>query len=270
VPLQDLESLAITAGRAAAAGAHLLRNLWGNPEGIEQKSRFDFVTQADRASQEAVLAVIRKEQPGQAILAEESAGDYSEARNQPGILWVVDPLDGTTNFIHGFPHVAVSVAALLDGRPVVGVIRDVTRDEEFSAVAGQGAWLDGHPLTVSEPPQRSHSLLLTGFPFRHKEILDSYLALFSELFQSVAGMRRAGSACLDLAYLAAGRAQGFWELGLKPWDLAAGLLLISEAGGVVSDFHGGDQALWRGDICAATPDLHPWLQEACARHFPRI
>lgn len=267
--LQELESLAATAGRAAAKGRDVLRGLWGNVSGVERKARFDFVTQADKAAEKAVLEVIGRERPGDEILSEESAGDYSGAREHPGVLWIVDPLDGTNNFIHGFPQISVSVAALEGGRPVAGVISDVLRDEVFSAVAGQGATLNGRPISVRDPGDRSQSLLLTGFPFRDRDRLARYLELFAELFAPVSGVRRAGSACLDLAYLAAGRAQGFWELGLKPWDLAAGILLIKEAGGVLTDFNGGDQALWRGDVCAAVPSLHPWMQEACGRHFPQ-
>ena len=266
--LQELESLAATAGRAAAAGREVLRGLWGSVTGVERKAGFDFVTQADKAAEEAVLEVIARERPDDRILSEESAGDYSQARSHPGVLWIVDPLDGTTNFIHGFPQVSVSVAALEGGRPKAGVISDVLRDEVFSAVAGRGAALNGRPITVRDPGDRSQSLLLTGFPFRDRDRLARYLELFAELFSQVSGVRRAGSACLDLAYLAAGRAQGFWEIGLKPWDLAAGILLIREAGGVVTDFQGGDQALWRGDVCAAAPGLHPWMREVCGRHFP--
>jgi myo-inositol-1(or 4)-monophosphatase len=261
--------LLASARAAAAAGAECLRGLWGGRLAVEAKSSFDFVTNADRASQAAVLGVIRARHPDHAILAEEDAGAYPPPEAKAGVLWVVDPLDGTTNFIHGIPHVAVSVGALVDGRPAAGVIVDVTRGEEFWGLAGGGAWLGERPIRVSGQADPGQSLLLTGFPFRDKGRLDDYLALFAELFQQVSGVRRAGAAALDLAYVAAGRAEGFWEMGLKPWDLAAGLLLVAEAGGVVSDFAGGGQALWRGDVVAAAPALHGLIQAACARRFPR-
>lgn len=257
-----------TARRAARAGAEVLEGLWGRQTKIKQKKRFDFVTEADLASQEAVLAVINQAHPDHAVLAEETPADLAQAAALEGPLWVVDPLDGTTNFIHGLPHVAVSVALLIEGRPRVGVVLDIMRGEEFWAHAGQGAWRNGEPMAVAEMEGRDHALLFTGFPFRDKHLLKPYLKLFEELFTQCAGVRRAGAAALDLAWLAAGRGQGFWELGLMPWDIAAGILLVEEAGGVVSDFQGGGGALWSGDIVAAAPKYHAWLQEACARYFP--
>ncbi len=260
--------LLATARRAAAAGAEVILERWGRAETVRNKAAFDFATEVDLAAQEAVLAVITERHPGHAVLAEEGAGDYQAAGGAAGVLWVVDPLDGTTNFIHGFPQVAVSVAALVDGQPAAGVVRDVTRGEEFAAARGQGTTLNGRAVGVSRQDELGRSLLLTGFPFRDKERLGRYLELFAELFGQVAGVRRAGAAALDLAYVAAGRAEGFWELGLKPWDMAAGILLVQEAGGKVSDFDGGHRALWRGDIVAGSQEVHPWLQEACGRWFP--
>lgn len=260
--------LAVTARQAAAAGAMTLRRFWGQDLAIENKSRFDFVTDADRASQEAVLGAIRLRHPDHAVLAEEEAGDYPPPEAEKGVLWVVDPLDGTNNFIHGFPHVAVSVAALKDGKPVVGVVMDVTRGEEFWALAGMGAWVGQRQMKVSPQADPARSLVHTGFPFRDKDRLQKYLGLFAEVFGQVSGVRRAGAAALDLAYVAAGRGEGFWEMGLKPWDLAAGILLVAEAGGVVSDFDGGGESLWRGDVVAANPALHPLLRAACGQYFP--
>ncbi len=257
-----------TAREAARAGARLLGEMWGHHLSIEHKDRFDFVTNADKQAEQAVLEVIRGRHPDHRILAEESASELQGARDAPGVLWVVDPLDGTTNFIHGFPQVAVSVAALRNGRPLAGVIIDVTRGEEFAALRGQGATLDGKKIKVSAVDEPGRALLLTGFPFRQKDRLTPYLELFAELFQQVAGVRRAGAAALDMAYVAAGRAEAFWEMGLKPWDLAAGILLVQEAGGRVSDFDGGDQALWRGDVVAAGPGLFELVRAACGRRFP--
>ena len=261
------EELLQTAREAARAGAELLRGMWGQGLEVSQKGRFDFVTQADRRSEAAILEIIRSRHPDHAILAEESAGDWQEAAASPDVLWIVDPLDGTTNYIHGFPMVGVSVAAWRRGRPLVGVIIDLARDEEFHALAGGGAWSGERRLRVSPVEDPARSLLLTGFPFREKDRLDEFLALFRELFNRVSGVRRAGAACLDLAYLAAGRAEGFWETGLSPWDVAAGVLLIEEAGGVVSDFAGGDGYLWNRQLVAGNPATHPWLREACLRHM---
>ncbi len=257
-----------TALAAARAGAEVLRRMWGRRVKVERKQRFDFVTEADRAAEEAVLAVIGRRHPDHAVLAEESAGDWSGARRGGEVLWVVDPLDGTTNFIHGYPQVAVSVAATIEGESLAGAVIDVTRGEEFTAWRGGGAFLDGEPIRVSECREMADALLLTGFPFRNQDRLGEYLELFTELFVQVSGVRRAGAAALDLAHVAAGRAEGFWELGLKPWDMAAGALLISEAGGVVTDFDGGPEAIWRGDVAAACPGLHAGLREPCGRHFP--
>jgi myo-inositol-1(or 4)-monophosphatase len=258
-----------TARQAAAAGAEIIKAMWDHQHQVEQKQRFDFVTDVDRLSQAAVLKVIASRHPGHAVLAEEGVGVYPPPGADSGVLWVVDPLDGTTNFIHGLPHVAVSVAALLDGQPVAGVVRDVTRGEEFRAVKGGGAWLGQRRLRVSTQDDPALSLLLTGFPFKDKGRLPRYLELFKELFLQVSDVRRAGAAALDLAYVAAGRAEGFWEMGLKPWDLAAGLLLVQEAGGKISDFDGGGESLWRGDVVAAGPGMHALMQEACGRHFPK-
>ena len=263
-----MANLLETAVLAANAGAAVLREKWSQPRQIQRKQRFDFVTDADRASQDAVLSAISRLRPGDAILAEEDAEDYSHAAGTPGVLWVIDPLDGTTNFIHGFPMVAVSVAAVVDGIPEAGVVIDVVRNEVFSAERGKGAWLNGQDIAVHGIADRSQCLLLTGFPFRDRARLDRYMELFKELFRQVSGMRRAGAAALDLAYVAAGRAQAFWELGLKPWDMAAGILLIKEAGGITSDFGGGAHELWRGDIVAGAPEVHPWVQQVCGKYFP--
>jgi myo-inositol-1(or 4)-monophosphatase len=257
-----------TALSAARAGAETLRGLWGRHLEVEQKARFDFVTNADKQAEQAVLEVIRDNNPDHAILAEESAGDFSQAAQTKGVLWVVDPLDGTTNYIHGFPHVAVSVGALVDGEPSAGVIIDVTRNEEFAAAKGEGVTLNRQPVQTSPVKEPGQALLLTGFPFRQKDRLRPYLELFEELFMQMSGIRRAGAAALDLAYVACGRAEAFWEMGLNPWDMAAGILMVEEAGGLVSDFNGGNKALWRGDIVAANKSLHPLVQGACGRKFP--
>ncbi|MCF8034540.1 MAG: inositol monophosphatase [Desulfarculaceae bacterium] len=264
--MDNLDEYLDSARAAARAGAEVLRAHWGRRLNVENKRAFDYVTDADLASENEVLSFLRSRHPSHDILSEETPADLAMAQAQGGPLWVVDPLDGTTNFIHGFPHVAVSVGLLLDGRPAVGVVVDVTKDEEFFASLGGGAWQGSRRLKATDLPQ-DRALLMTGFPFREKDILEPYLQLFTSLFSRCAGVRRAGAAALDLAYVAAGRGQGFWELGLKPWDLAAGLLLVSEAGGMVSDIAGGDKALWSGDVVAAAPETHPWILAECRRFF---
>ena len=257
-----------TAREAAWIGARVLIKLWNQGHQIENKSKFDFVTEADKASEAAIIEDIKSRYPDHLILAEESAGDWgSQSLHTDEVLWVVDPLDGTTNFIHGLPHVAVSVAALQHGQPLAGVVVDVVRKEEFAAIRGQGAFVNSEPMRVSGVTQRSDSLLLTGFPFKNKKILPTYFQLFGELFQEVSDIRRAGSAALDLAYVAAGRAEGFWELGLSPWDVAAGALLITESGGGISDFSGGQGHMGNGQVAAGNPSTHAWLLETCQKYF---
>ncbi|MGD9124894.1 MAG: inositol monophosphatase family protein [Desulfarculaceae bacterium] len=258
-----------TALEAAKAGTSVLKKLWGQRLTVQSKSRFDFVTDADQKSEAAILEVIRRRHPDHLILAEESSQDFEKARSTEKALWIVDPLDGTTNFIHGFPHVAVSVAVAVGGRPLAGVVVDVFREEVFYASKGQGAWLGNTRLQVSQAADPAQALLLTGFPFRQKDRLQAFLGLFAELFEQVSGIRRAGAAALDLAYVAAGRADGFWEIGLNPWDVAAGAILITEAGGVIDDFSGNGGYLWDNEVVAGNPALVPWLKEACYRHLGR-
>ncbi len=252
---------------AAEAGAQVVRSLWGKAHRVEHKRRFDFVTEADKASQEAITALIRRSFPDHAILAEEDAHSSWPVE---GPVWVIDPLDGTTNFIHGYKQVGVSVGLVVGGRPVVGVVVDVAHGERFWAGRGMGAWSNEGRIRVSGVEDPAQALVLTGFPFREKQLLDPYLDLFKEIFLATSGVRRAGAAALDLVHVAAGRADGFWELGLKPWDLAAGMVILEEAGGVWSDFEGGDGALWSGDIVAGNPGIHRWLKEICSRYFPRL
>lgn len=230
---------------------------------IATKAAHDFVTDVDRACEKLIVRAIERRFPDHAMVAEES----HQNAIQDGFTWIVDPLDGTTNFIHGFPFFAVSMALALNGRIILGWVLDPLRGELFEAAAGAGASLNGRPLRVRSSGSLDDILLATGFPFREKALLAPYLAAFAAVFQRVGGIRRAGAAALDLAYVAAGRVDGFWELGLKPWDVAAGMLLIEEAGGLVTDFRGGDQALTCGHIVAGTPWAQPWLRETVARHM---
>ncbi|HFD78814.1 MAG TPA: inositol-1-monophosphatase [Gammaproteobacteria bacterium] len=220
---------------------------------VTSKSRNDFVSEVDRRAEEEIIAVIRKAYPGHAILAEES-GSHD---GQDEFLWIIDPLDGTTNFLHGFPQFAVSIALQHKGRLDQAVVYDPMRQELYTASRGAGAFLDSRRIRVSKQHALAGALLGTGFPFKEQQHLDAYLQMFRALLLDTAGIRRPGSAALDLAYVAAGRLDGFWELGLKPWDMAAGVLLIREAGGLVGDLAGGHEFMENGNIVAATPKLFP-------------
>jgi myo-inositol-1(or 4)-monophosphatase len=219
---------------------------------VELKGRNDFVSEADRAAESAVIDTILKHYPDHAILAEES-GPQGESE----YLWVIDPLDGTTNFLHGFPVFAVSVGLLHRGRPEHAAVYDPLRQELFTASRGQGAQLDGHRIRVSGCKALDRALIGTGFPFRDANLgFESYMGMLKKAIQHTAGVRRAGAAALDLCYVAAGRLDAFWETGLSPWDLAAGALIIREAGGIVSGLNGAEDFLQTGHVLAGTPKIY--------------
>lgn len=245
-------NIAIKAARRAAAvinrasnDVELLR--------VESKSPNDFVTEVDRAAEEAIIQVLRDAYPTHAILAEESGETGPEAETE--YQWIIDPLDGTTNFIHGLPQYAVSIALAKAGVVEQAVVFDPNRNELFTASRGGGAFLNERRIRVSRRLKLQDSLIGTGFPYRSFALVDTYLAIFKELTQKTAGLRRPGAASLDLAYVACGRYDGFWEFGLSPWDMAAGALLISEAGGLVSDVRGEASYLDSGNIVAGTPKV---------------
>ncbi|PTD98038.1 inositol monophosphatase family protein [Pseudothauera lacus] len=224
---------------------------------VHAKSPNDFVTEIDRAAEAAIIEVLREAYPEHGILAEESgeSGDTANCEYQ----WIIDPLDGTTNFIHGFPQYAVSIALAKNGVLEQAVVYDPTRNELFTASKGRGAFLNDRRIRVSKRIRLNESLIGTGFPFRQFDHVDAYLAMFRELTQKTAGIRRPGSAALDLAWLACGRIDGFWEMGLSPWDMAAGVLLIQEAGGLVSDLAGESDYMTTGNVVAGTPKIFTQL-----------
>lgn len=217
----------------------------------ELKGSNDFVTNVDKEAEEAIIQTIKASFPDHSFIAEESGITAGDEKYQ----WIIDPLDGTTNFIKGIPHFAVSIALKVDGKLEQAVILDPIRGEMFTASKGAGAQLDGKRIRVSKARDLSGTLIGTGFPFKQKHQLDAYQNIFADLFPQVSDMRRAGSAALDLAYVAAGRMEGFWEMGLKPWDTAAGQLIAIEAGAVVSDFEGGNNFDKSGNIVVATPKV---------------
>ncbi len=218
---------------------------------VSRKSRNDFVTEVDKQAEKVIIDTIHKSYPDHAILAEES-GQQGDSQ----YVWIIDPLDGTTNFIHGFPQYAISIALQHRGEIEQAVVYDPLRQELFTASRGAGASLNNKRIRVSKQNRLEGALLGTGFPFKQQERLDDYLKSFRALFPMTAGIRRAGAASLDLAYVACGRLDGFWELGLKPWDMAAGALLVKEAGGMISDLDGRENYLKTGDVIAATPNLY--------------
>lgn len=262
----DPRALLETAIRAAQAGADALRPFEDRRGAlaIEQKAQHDFVTEADLASERAIRQVIARDWPAHRVLGEEGER-FALDRGEP--VWIVDPLDGTTNFIHGLPIWSLSIACWSDGRVLAGAVYDPSRDDLYTAARGHGAFLDGTALHASGRPGLEDALIGTGFPFRKLGRLDLYLACFAEVVRVTAGIRRPGSAALDLAAVAAGRYDGFWEEGLGPWDIAAGSLLIEEAGGVVTDFSGGGAFLESGALVAGSPGVHDALRAIVHRHL---
>ena len=258
------DELLQTAMAAAKAGADVVGRYFRR-EGlaVDRKGVNDFVTQADRESETAVLAEIRRRFPDHRILAEEGGG---AGEGESDCQWLIDPLDGTTNFMHGLPVYCVSVACRRGSELLAGVIHDPEGGNVFTATRGGGAWWNGRRMRVSSQDGLLGAFLATGYPFRALPTLDAYLAIFREVFQHAKAIRRCGAAALDLAYTAAGVYDGFFEFRLSPWDIGAGVLLIREAGGVVSDLDGGDRFFQGGNILAGGPSLHTALQAAVAKH----
>jgi len=236
--------------RAALAGGSLQ---------VKSKRANDFVTEVDRGAEAAIIEIVQKSYPDHGILGEES-GSIDSAKQE--YRWIIDPLDGTTNFIHGFPQYCVSIGVEHRGALTHGVVYDPIRDELFTASKGAGAFLNDRRIRVSKCTRLSDALVGTGFPFKELTRVDLYLRQLKHLMEKSSGVRRAGAAALDLAYVACGRLDGFWELGLSPWDIAAGALLIQEAGGLVGDLDGDQNFLESGDLCAAAPKLFPALLQA--------
>ncbi len=257
------KQLAIATARQAGS---ILRNNLGlyGAHKAEDKSPFDYVTEIDRTCEQLIINSILDHFPDHEILSEESGRND----NTNDLCWIVDPLDGTTNFIHGNPHIAISIALQQAGQIILGVVYDPFRDEMYYAERGKGAYCNNQRIQVSPLNQLNHCLIATGFPFRCKELLDEYWKVLSAIFLAVSGIRRTGSAALDLAYVACGRFDGFWELRLSPWDIAAGALLIEEAGGKISDFEGQDKHIWVGDVVASNGMIHDFILSQVQKVFP--
>jgi myo-inositol-1(or 4)-monophosphatase len=252
---------ALVSGAAAAAleAGATIRSLYEQPHQVRFKGEIDLVTEADLASEKIIIARLNRAFPAVPVLAEESSPDYRQIPAGP--VWIIDPLDGTTNFAHGFPVFAVSIAYSVDRLSLIGIIYCPLQDELFLAWRGGGAWLNGRRLAVSRRERLVESLVGTGFPYAIRENLDDVLAKLGKVLPRVRDLRRAGAAAVDLAYVACGRLDGFWERELKPWDTAAGYLLVEEAGGRVSDFGGGAWDPYRTEILASNAILHRKLVE---------
>jgi myo-inositol-1(or 4)-monophosphatase len=229
---------------------------------IQTKSRNDFVSEVDRGAEEAIIQTLRTTFPNHAILAEESG-----AQGEGEYEWVIDPLDGTTNYLHGLPQFAVSIALRHRGRLDCGVVYDPVAEEMFTAARGEGAQLNDRRVRVANRKSLDGALIGTGFPFREQRHLDTYLGMFKTMIQATAGVRRPGSAALDFAYVACGRMDGFWELGLSEWDFAAGALLVAEAGGTVSDLAGGTRHFENGNVVAGNLKVHRAMIQALKPHL---
>jgi myo-inositol-1(or 4)-monophosphatase len=253
--------------KAAKAAAEILRENFGklSTGDIRKKSQNDFLTFVDEASEQKIIRMIQQAFPAHAILAEESGHSDQTSEYE----WIIDPLDGTKNYISGIPVFAVSIGLRYRGKMKLGVVHDPIRGDIFHAVRNQGAYHDGRKMNVSQRSELAGCLIATGFPFKRKEILANYLSSFKDIFLNCSGVRRMGAAALDLAYLAAGRFDGFWEVGLSPWDMAAGSLLIEEAGGLLSDFWGKDGYLENGYILASNGRIHDFLLDITKTHFPQ-
>lgn len=258
--LIELEKCLDVALKAAHAGSQQLLTHWGKLEKIEKKSSFsDLVTAADKASEKAIIEIIKGAFPDHAILAEESGFEAGKAAE---FSWIIDPLDGTTNYTHLYPVFAISIGFTVHGKPSVGLIYNPISNELYTAVEGKGAYLNDQRIRVSNAQTLDESLLATGFAYDRQKTPETNYREFAKLTHLTQGVRRGGSAALDLAFVAAGRLDGYWERGLQPWDVAAGALLVQEAGGLVTDYASAPLDIYAGKILATNGGLHSALSQA--------
>ena len=250
-------ALLATCVAAAVRAAEVIREAAARLGEVEWevKGPADFVSEVDRNAERVLAEIIAERHPTAVLIAEEG----SPKALAGALTFVADPLDGTTNFLHGFPWYAVSIAAVVEGRPVAGAVLNVATGELFTAAEGGGARRNGQPIRVSAIADPGRALLGTGFPFKHREGIEPYMGVLPRVMQAAAGLRRAGSAALDLCDVACGRFDAFWEYRLAPWDVAAGILMIREAGGLVTDLEGREAPVSHGPIVAGNPAMHAWL-----------
>jgi myo-inositol-1(or 4)-monophosphatase len=258
--MQPMLNIAVRAARSA--GDLILRSTDNVGRlTVDQKGKNDYASEVDRMVEREIIGIIKAAYPDHAILAEESGKHKGN-----DFVWVIDPLDGTTNFLHGFPQYSVSIALKYKGKLEIGVVYDPLRDELFTAKRGGGAMLNNRRLRVTNQNSLKGALIGTGFPFKTDKHLDAYIGMFRALTTECAGIRRAGSAALDLAYVAAGRMDGYWEIGIMEWDMAAGILLIKEAGGVVTDFSFNDNYFESGNVIVGSPKMHQLMYQLIEPH----
>jgi myo-inositol-1(or 4)-monophosphatase len=253
------DQLLDVAVEAASGAARVIEAAAGRRSELvwKEKGEADFVTEADTHAEAAIVATIKSRCPDAKIVGEELSP--KGLTDGAGITFVVDPLDGTTNFLHGFPEYSVSIAVMLDGDLVAGVVRNLTRPETFTATRHGGAYVNGERISVSPETEPYRALIGTGFPFKRHDLLEKYARQFVQVSRHTAGVRRAGSAAIDLCSVACGRFDAFWELVLSPWDIAAGMLIIREAGGIVTDLNGDQKPVADGPVVAGNHDIHAWL-----------
>lgn len=251
--MEKFNNILEVATQIAYEAGEIVRDGFGQPQDVTFKGEVNPVTETDRASEAHIVQRLREAFPDHHILAEEEGGD---ALHTPVAIWIIDPVDGTNNFAHSFPHIGISIALVVEGEPHVGVIYDPLRDELFAAQRGDGATLNGDPIHVSTLTRLAESFLATGFPYDRRVAEDNNVSRFDHFLRRSQGVRRAGAAVLDLAYVACGRFDGFWERGLSPWDVAAGILIIQEAGGWVTDFEGTPLPLEGEQIVASNGAIH--------------
>lgn len=251
------------ARKAADAAGHYIRSVTrpADPSRWTRKGQSDFVTDVDRTSEQIIRDILLQGEPESTVVGEE----LSPVVVNHGLVWIVDPLDGTTNFLHGISAHAVSIAAAIDGTLVAGVVLEVPINRVYHAIRGEGAWCEGRRLQVSSISDPADALIGTGFPYTDFRQIDHYLAQLRTVSQATSGVRRAGAAALDLALVAAGSFEGFWEQRLSAWDIAAGMLLVREAGGRVTDDLGRDLGIEHGSVVAGNPSIHRWLLKAVGR-----
>ena len=245
----DYLSVAI---EAAFTASHIIMDALDKPRVAEHKGKTDLVTNTDHVSEKTIKSIIRSSFPNHTILAEESGQDSS----QSDYLWIIDPLDGTTNFVHSYPSFAVSIGFFHQNEPVIGVVMEMPHTKLYSAIKGEGAWCEGQPISCSKIDSLEKSLLVTGFGYEHGKLWEKNMALFKHFTNMTQGVRRLGAAAVDLCHVASGKVDGLWEYDLKPWDTAAGILIAQEAGAVVSRLDGSDYSIYDNNICVSNPSIH--------------
>ena len=257
--VQSPDQLLDVAVEAASGAARIIEAAAGRRSELvwKEKGEADFVTEADTQAESAIVDAIKSRCSDAKIVGEELSP--KGLTDGAGITFVVDPLDGTTNFLHGFPEYSVSIAVMIDGELVAGVVRNLTRPETFTATRGGGAFMNGERISVSRETEPYRALIGTGFPFKRHDLLEKYARQFVQVSRHTAGVRRAGSAAIDLCNVACGRFDAFWELVLAPWDIAAGVLIVREAGGIVTDLNGDKKQVADGPVVAGNHDIHAWL-----------